>query len=82
MGDLFEVTRALAVAHAALDIDSCAFVVEARRHAAEVLSHARSRRPAAYEAACEWLTRLDQLRALIPLLDQRLLACPDEGLRH
>jgi hypothetical protein len=75
-----EISRALALAHAALDIESPSFVSEARRHGAELL--AREARGSRFPSVDE-LTCLDQLRALIALLDLKLVASlSDTGPLH
>jgi hypothetical protein len=71
-----QVTRALALAHAALDDDGSFRSIEARRNALAVLSRAKSAQPATLAAARDLLTLVDQLRGLVGLLESKLLKMP------
>jgi hypothetical protein len=68
-----QVTRALALAHAALDDDASVHVIEARQHALAVLLRAKGARPDTLADAHDLLTLVDQLRGLVRLLESKLL---------
>jgi hypothetical protein len=76
-----QVTRALALAHAALD-DDASRVIEARGHALAVLLRAKGARPATLADAHDLLTLVDQLRGLVGLLESKLLKPPTQGELH